>query len=81
MKAFIDAEVYLYPAIVTAQYEVEFQPDMWTYICNHSDAKTAFDRDGAKVKDVLPDAEVVLVFGEPCPCLHIRRYPNRMQKN
>jgi cytochrome c len=25
--------------------------------------------------------QVVLVFGEPCPCLHIRRYPNQMQKN
>ena len=64
MRAYIDAEVYLYPAIVTAQYEVEFQPDMWTYICNHSDAKTAFDKDVAKVKDVLPDADVVLVFGD-----------------
>lgn len=64
MKALIDAEVYLYPAIATAEFEVEFQPDMWTYVCNHSDAKTTFDNDISKVIEVLPDAEIILVFGD-----------------
>lgn len=64
MKAFIDAEVYLYPAIAAAEYEVEFMPDVWTYQCSHSDAKTTFDNDITRVAEVLPDAEIVLIFGD-----------------
>jgi len=64
MRVLFDAEPNLFRAAAGSEYEIEFQQDCWTYICNHSDAKTAFDADITRVLELVPDAEIMLVFGD-----------------
>jgi DNA polymerase-1 len=64
MKAFIDAEVFLYRCAVAAEYEAELQPDVWTYLCRITDAKTAFEAEVTAIEQILPDAEIHLCFGD-----------------
>jgi len=42
MQALIDAEVYLYRAAASCEYEIEWDQDEWTYTCRHAEAKTAW---------------------------------------
>lgn len=64
MKALIDAENYLFPAAAANEYEVEWAPDDWTYLCRHGDAKALFQDSIGKVREVLPDHRIVLAFGQ-----------------
>lgn len=64
MRALIDAEVFLYRCAAAAEYEAELQPDVWTYLCRITDAKTAFEAEVAAIQDTLPDAEIHLCFGD-----------------
>lgn len=64
MKALIDTEYYLYRAAAACEYEAEWAPDDWTYICRHGDAKAQFQDGIGEVRDTLPDHQVVLVFGQ-----------------
>ena len=64
MKALIDAENYLFPAAAASEYEVEWAPDDWTYLCRHGDAKALFQDSIGKVREVLPDHRIVLAFGQ-----------------
>lgn len=64
MKALIDAENYLFPAAAASEYEVEWAPDDWTYLCRHGDAKALFQDSIGKVREVLPDHQIVLAFGQ-----------------
>ena len=64
MKALIDAEVFLYRCAAAAEYEAELQPDVWTYLCRITDAKTAFEAEVAAIENTLPDAEIHLCFGD-----------------
>lgn len=64
MRALIDAEVYLYRAAVGAEFEVEFSPDSWTYLCRIADAKTVFEGEINRVKEVMPDHDIHLAFGD-----------------
>jgi len=64
MKALIDAENYLFPAAAASEYEVEWAPDDWTYLCRHGDAKALFHDSIGKVRKVLPDHQIVLAFGQ-----------------
>ena len=64
MRALVDAEVYLYRCAASAEYEAELQPDVWTYLCRITDAKTAFEDEIKAIEDTLPDAEIHLCFGD-----------------
>ena len=64
MKALIDAEIYLYRAAVGAEFEVEFSPDAWTYLCRISDAKTVFEGEINRIKEIMPDHDIHLAFGD-----------------
>jgi DNA polymerase I len=64
MKALIDTEYYLYRAAAACEYEAEWAPDDWTYLCRHGDAKAQFQDGIGEVRDTLPDHQVVLVFGQ-----------------
>jgi DNA polymerase-1 len=63
MKALIDTEFYLFTAASACQYEVEWEPDVWTYFCRHDDAKEVFQEQLGAFRELLPDHEQVLVFG------------------
>lgn len=64
MRALIDAEVFLYRCAAAAEYEAELQPDVWTYLCRITDAKTAFEAEVVAIEQILPDAEIHLCFGD-----------------
>lgn len=64
MKALIDAEYYLYRAAAACEYEAEWAPDDWTYLCRHGDAKAQFQDAIGEVRDTLPDHSIVLVYGQ-----------------
>lgn len=65
MKALIDTEYYLYRAATACEYEAEWAPDDWTYLCRHGDAKAQFQDCIGEVREILPDHQVLLVFGQP----------------
>ena len=64
MKALIDAEYYLFRAASACEFEAEWAPDDWTYLCRHGDAKAQFQDGIGEVREVLPDHQIVLVFGQ-----------------
>lgn len=64
MKALIDTEVYLYRAAAACEYEAEWAPDDWTYLCRHADAQAAFQDAIGEIRDTLPDHRPVLVFSD-----------------
>jgi len=55
VKALIDTEVYLYRAAAACEYEAEWAPDDWTYLCRHAIGE---------IRDTLPDHTPVLVFSD-----------------
>jgi DNA polymerase-1 len=64
MKALIDTEVYLYRAAAACEFETEWAPDDWTYLCRHGDAQALFQDAIGEIRDTLPDHEPVLVFSD-----------------
>jgi DNA polymerase-1 len=64
MKALIDTEVYLYRAAAACEYETEWAPDDWTYLCRHGDAQALFQDAIGEIRDTLPDHDPVLVFSD-----------------
>ena len=64
MKLIIDAETWLYRAAASNEYEVEFQPDKWTYETNISAAKVAFSQEMDRIQKVAPDHSMVQVLGD-----------------
>lgn len=63
MKALIDTEVYLYRAAAACEWEAEWAPDDWTYLCRHGDAQALFQDTISEIRDTLPDHDVALAFG------------------
>jgi DNA polymerase-1 len=64
MKALIDTEVYLYRSAAACEFEAEWGPDDWTYLCRHGDAQAAFQDAIGEIRDTLPDHQPVLVFSD-----------------
>ena len=64
MKALIDTEVFLYRAAAACEYEAEWAPDDWTYLCRHGDAQALFQDSIGEIRDTLPDHDPVLVFSD-----------------
>lgn len=64
MKAIIDAEVYLYRAAASSEFEIEFQQDWWTYLCDHSQAKQQFTTEIERVEKAAANMDILLVFGD-----------------
>jgi DNA polymerase-1 len=64
MRALIDADYYLYRAAAAAEHEVEWTPDVWTYLCRITDAKDSFQAEMDRFQDTMPDHSVVLVLGD-----------------
>lgn len=64
MKALIDTEVFLYRAAAASEYEAEWAPDDWTYLCRHGDAQALFQDTIGQVRDTLPDHQLMLVFSD-----------------
>jgi DNA polymerase I len=63
-QALIDTELYLFRAAAGCEFEAEWAPDEWTYLCRHGDAKAAFQDCIGQIRDTLPDHQPVLVFGD-----------------
>jgi DNA polymerase-1 len=62
MKALVDTEVYLFRAAAACEFEIEWAPDDWTYICRHGDAQALFQDSIAEIMENLPGLRPVLVF-------------------
>ncbi len=62
--ALIDAELYLFRAAAASQYEDEWAPDEWTYVCRHGEARAHFQDQMATVREALPDHQILLCFGD-----------------
>lgn len=63
MKLLIDTELYLHRAAAASEYEAEWAPDEWTYLCRHGDAKAAFQGIVGELMATAPDHQPVMVFG------------------
>lgn len=64
MKLLVDTEYFLYVAASSAEYEAEWAPDDWTYVCRHGDARRNFQEVMDGLREVCPDHTMVLVFGD-----------------
>jgi DNA polymerase-1 len=62
-RALVDAELYLRRHTAVAEYEIEWAPDDWTYVCRHGQAKAGFQDFLASVRDALPDHQLRLCLG------------------
>jgi DNA polymerase-1 len=62
MKALIDTEVYLFRAAAACEFETEWAPDDWSYVCRHGDAQALFQDSIAEIMESLPGLRPVLVF-------------------
>jgi DNA polymerase-1 len=62
MKALIDTEVYLFRAAAACEFEAEWAPDDWSYVCRHGDAQALFQDSIAEIMENLPGLRPVLVF-------------------
>lgn len=62
-RALVDAELYLRRHTAVAEYEIEWAPDDWTYVCRHGQAKAGFQDFLASVRDTLPDHQLHLCLG------------------
>ncbi len=63
-RLLIDAELLLYRAAAAAEYEAEWAPDEWTFLCRHADARAAFQDQVAELRGLAPHHEPLLVFGD-----------------
>jgi DNA polymerase-1 len=63
-RLLIDAELLLYRAAAGAEYEAEWAPDEWTWLCRHGDARAAFQDQVASIRELAPHHEPLLVFGD-----------------
>jgi len=63
MKLLIDTELFLFRAAAAAEYEAEWAPGEWTYICRHEEAQAGFQGLIGELMDMAPDHQPVLVFG------------------
>lgn len=64
MKLLVDTETYLFRAAASAEYEVEFTTDKWTYLTDISQAKVIFSQEIERMQDIAPDHSVVQVMGD-----------------
>jgi DNA polymerase-1 len=62
MKALVDTEVYLFRAAAACEFETEWAPDDWSYVCRHGDAQALFQDSIAEIMENLPGLRPVLVF-------------------
>jgi len=62
-RALVDAELYLRRHTAVAEYEIEWEPDDWTYVCRHGQAKAGFQDFLASVRDTLPGHQLHLCLG------------------
>jgi DNA polymerase-1 len=62
MKALIDTEIYLFRAAAACEFEIEWAPDEWTYVCRHGDAQALFQDSIAEIMEALQGLQPVLVF-------------------
>jgi DNA polymerase-1 len=63
VKLLIDTELFLFRAAAACEYEAEWAPDVWTYLCNHADAKDAFQGIVGELMEMAPNHQPVMVFG------------------
>ena len=61
----IDAETYLFRAAMGSEYEIEWQRDQWTYVCDHAKARDSFARSIEHLQAAAPARckSVVLCYG------------------
>jgi len=64
VKALVDAEWFLYVAATSCEFEAEWAPNDWTYLCRHGDAQAVFQDSIGQIRDTLPDSKLVLAFGD-----------------
>jgi DNA polymerase-1 len=64
MKLLIDTELYLFAAASACEFEAEWDTDDWTYLCRHGDVKASLQDSIAAIREVFPDGQPVLAFGD-----------------
>jgi len=64
MKLLYDIEPDLYKCASGAEYEVEWSPDIWTYHCRITDAKTAINAEINRIQKLAPNHELFLALGD-----------------
>jgi len=64
MTLLIDAEPLLYRAASSAEYEVDWDHDNWTYMCNHGEAKLKFESDIAYIEKQAGVVGTMLLFSD-----------------
>lgn len=63
-KLIYDVEPDLYRCASSAEYEVEFSPDVWTYQCRITEAKDAITSEIERVQSFAPNHEIFLAVGD-----------------
>lgn len=63
-KALVDAEWFLRVSATSSEFEAEWAPDDWTYLCRHGEAQALFQDAMGEIRDTLPDSRLVLAFGD-----------------
>lgn len=64
MKLLIDAELYLFTYASACEYEYQWGPDDWTYLCRHGEVKLMLQSTINELRDLFPGAEPVFCFGD-----------------
>lgn len=64
MNLLIDAELYLFTFASACEYEFQWQPDDWTYLCRHGEVKQMLQSTINELKQLFPAAKPVLCFGD-----------------
>lgn len=64
MKLYYDIEPDAYRAMTSAEYEVEWSPNIWTYQTNLDEAKNAVSAEIERVQKLCPDHEILLALGD-----------------
>ncbi len=59
-----DIEPDLYGAACSAEYEVEWTKDVWTYLCRVTDAKDAITAEIERVQKLAPNHEIFMAMGD-----------------
>lgn len=64
MKGLVDAEWFLRVSATSCEFEAQWAPDDWTYLCRHGDAQALFQDAIGEIRDTLPGSKLVLAFGD-----------------
>ena len=67
-KALIDAELLVFKAMSACEYytcwDEENHPDIWTYDCDHAEARSKLKESLIEIKELLPSHMLLMCYGD-----------------